>query len=81
MGWLWVPVPLTATTWNVWPPAPSEPYEVGLLHAAGALLSMVQRNVTPVEASSNTKVALALVEELGGPELIVGAGGTTTVQE
>jgi hypothetical protein len=73
------PAGSVALTWNVWPPAASPVYGLGLVQPANAAPSRLHWNVEPV--SLDEKLKLGLVELLGfaGLAVIVVSGGVVSI--
>ena len=75
-----MPAASRASTLNVCEPSLNGPYVAGLVQAAYASESRLQRNVADGSASLNEKAAVADALALGGFEVIVGvAGGVVSI--
>src|SRR6185436_10252280 len=66
-----VPAPLTARTRKLWLPAASPEYACGLVHAVKLALSSEHWNVAPAGVVVKENVALVLVVEAAGDEVMV----------
>ena len=75
-----VPLAFTARTWNVWVPKARPVRLLGVVQVANAAASSAHWNVAPVGVDVNVKVALVLVVDNAGDEVIVVSGGAVIVQ-
>ena len=71
-----VPTPLTARTWNVWLPSASPSRPAGSSTRRRPPPSSAHSNVAPAGVEVKLKLALVLVVDVAGDEVIVVSGGT-----